>query len=279
MIKMNLPFQSKASYSKLRTAGMVMSAALLLFTQACNTTKKTAVTEPEKPVSQDKKPEEYLAQTIVWSSFSGKADMHLETKDQNQDFTGNLRMRKEKDIWASVIALGIAEVARASITPDSLRAMIRIGKKAYALSYKEGLELIQAQVEFPSLQNLFIGDPLINNLPVKHAESRDSLIIITVAKDDFTEQLTYNKRTGTLQELQLNSDQRNFKCNIRYEKYGPITGRQPFAFNRYMVIHNKGEEIKLNMEFSKAELDVPVETSFSIPDSYERMSIRKNRNQ
>ncbi len=275
MIKMNL----SGKYKMIRTTGLVMAAALLLITQACNTTKKTTATGPEKPVSQDKKPEEYLAQTIAWSSFSGKADMHFESKDQNQDFTGNLRMRKEKDIWASVIALGIAEVARASITPDSLRAMIRIGKKAYALSYKEGLELIQAQVEFPSLQNLFIGDPLINNVAVKHAESKDSLIMITVAKDDFTELLTYNKRTGTLQELQLNSDQRNFRCNIRYEKYGPITGKQPFAFNRYIVINNKGEEIKLNMEFSKAELDVPVETSFSIPDSYERMSIKKNKNQ
>lgn len=268
--RLSFPFRTFRS-----VATVIAPLLLLIIVQSCSPAKKVATTEPVKPVNTEKKPEEYLSQAISWNSFSGKADMHFENKDQNQDFTGNLRMRKDKDIWASVVALGIAEVARASITPDSLRAMIRIGKKAYALSYKEGLELIQAQVEFPVLQNLFIGNPLISNAPVKAAETKDSLIMITLVKDDFTEVLTFNKRTGTLQELQLNSDQRNFKCNIRYEKYGPITGQQPFAFNRYIVISNKGEEVKLNMEFNKAELDVPVETSFSIPDSYERMSIKK----
>lgn len=249
--------------------------ALLLGTQACNTAKKTTTVAPVKPVSQERKPEEYLAQTISWNTFSGKADMHFENRDQSQDFTGNLRMNKGKDIWASIIALGIAEVARASITPDSLRAIIKIGKKAYALSYKEGLELIQAQVEFPVLQNLFIGNPLISDVAVKKSEIKDSLMLITLEKDDFTELLQYNKRTGTLQELQLNSTQRDFTCTIRYEKYGPITGQQPFAFNRYITINNKGQQVRLDMEFSKAELDVPVETKFSIPDAYERKSIPK----
>jgi len=256
--------------------GLILLAAMLLAAGACKTTRKAAPSEPVKPpVAQERKPEAYLAQTIAWNSFSGKADMHFENKDQNQDFTGNLRMQKDKDIWASIVALGIAEVARASITPDSLRAIVRIGKKAYALSYKEGLELIQAQVEFPVLQNLFIGNPLINNVPVKKSETRDSLMLITLAKDDFTELLTYNKRTGLLQELQLSSEQRGFACRIRYEKYGPVTGQQPFPFNRYITIDNKGQQIRLDMEFSKAELDVPVETGFSIPDSYERVKIRK----
>jgi hypothetical protein len=274
MINRSNPFKNTRTIcSKVGIA--LCAVTLLISAEACKTTKKVATTEPVKPAGETLKPEDYLSRVIIWNSFNGKADMHFENKDQNQDFNGNLRLRKDKDIWASVIALGIAEVARAYITPDSLKAIVRIGKKAYALSYKEGLELIQAQVEFPVLQNLFIGNPLISNVPVKKWDQKDSVVIITQMKDDFTQELTYNKRTGTLTDLQLSSAQRNFKCNIRYEKYGPITNQQPFAFNRYIVINNKGEEVKLNMEFNKAELDVPVETSFSIPDSYERMSIPK----
>lgn len=271
----NIKSALQRAYPASRPAVIAAAILLLMLGQSCNTTKRTATTEPVQPVSQERKPEEYLAQAIAWSSFSGKADMHFEKKDLNQDLTGNLRMHKDKDIWASIIALGIAEVARASITPDSLRAMVRIGKKAYALSYKEGLELIEAQVEFPVLQNLIVGNPLISEGPVQNVQNQDSLLTFTLVKDDFTERLSYSKRTGTLQELQLNSEQRQFSCNIRYEKYGPITGKQPFAFNRYITINNKGEQVKLNLEFSKAELDMPVETNFSIPDSYERVSIRK----
>lgn len=274
MINRSNPFKNiRTTFSKLGIA--LCFITLIVSAEACKTTKKAVTTEPVKPAGETLKPEDYLSRVIIWNSFNGKADMHFENKDQNQDFNGNLRLRKDKDIWASVIALGIAEVARAYITPDSLKAIVRIGKKAYVLSYKEGLELIQAQVEFPVLQNLLIGNPLISNVPVKKWDQKDSFVVITQVKDDFTQELTYNKRTGTLTDLQLSSAQRNFKCTIRYEKYGPITNQQPFAFNRYIVINNKGEEIKLNMEFNKAELDVPVETSFSIPDSYERMSIPK----
>lgn len=250
-------------------------AAGLLTLEACNTTKKTAVTEPVKPVAEGKKPEEYLAQKIDYTTFNSKASIHFENKDQNQDFTSAIRMNKDKDIWSSIIALGITEVARAYITPDSLKAMVRIGKKAYVLSYKEGLELIQAQVEFPVLQNLFIGNPLISDVPVKSSSEKDSLIMITQQKDDFTQVLSFNKQTGILQELSLSSTQRNFKCDIKYSKYGAITGKQPFAFYRAIVITNKGETVKLDIDYSKAELDVPVDVSFSIPNSYDRVPVKK----
>lgn len=264
----------KRTNSKWVTAGFIIMACFIL--PACKTAKKVTESEPKKVEQQQgMKPEAYLEQQIQYSSFSGKAQMHFENKDQNQDLSGNIRMQKGKTIWASVVALGIAEVARASITPDSLRAIVRIGKKAYALSYEEGLALIQAQVEFPVLQNLLIGNPLISDVPVKKAEEKDSLVLLTLVKDDFNEVLTYNKQTGALQHLELSSDKRDFKCTIRYEKYGPITNKQPFAFNRYIVITNKGQEVKLDLEFSKAELDVPVDVSFSIPDSYTRQNIPK----
>lgn len=247
----------------------------LITLQACNTTKKTTATGPVQPIKTGKSPEEYLSQKISYTSFNGKAGMRFQNKDQDQEFTANIRMNKDKNIWSSIVALGIAEVARAYITPDSLKAIVRIGKKAYSLSYKEGLELIQAQVEFPVLQNLFIGNPLITDVPVKGSTEKDSLIMITQTKDDFTQVVTYSKNTGLLKELQLSSTQRNFTCDIKYDKYGATTGKQPFAFSRNIVINNKGETIKLDMDFSKAELDVPVDVTFSIPTSYEMQSIKK----
>jgi len=245
---------------------------LLLTLQACHTTKKVAATN-DKPVvttpDEKLKAEDFLDRTLTWTTFSGKADTHFEKKDKSQDVTCNLRMNKDKDIWASVVALGILEAARVKITPDTLQAINKIDKSGYSLSYKEGQELIQTQVDFPVLQNLFIGNPLISGVAVSRFDVKDSTVSIVQEKDDFQQTLTYNKASGTLQELQLTSEKKDFSCDIRYEKYGAITMKQPFAFNRYMVIKNKGEEIKLNMEFSKAELDAPVETNFTIPSSYD----------
>jgi hypothetical protein len=247
---------------------------------SCSTTKKVAEASPDKPLEQPPtgklKAEDFLNRNISWNTFNGKADMHFERQDQSQNVSCNLKMNKGKDIWASIIALGILEAARAKITPDSLRAIYKIDKVGYALSYKEGQELIGTQVEFPALQRLLIGNPLVDaSVPVTKFEPLDSTVVITQVKDDFTQVLTYNKKTMTLQELQLNSTAKHFKCTIRYEKYAPITLQQPFAFNRFMVIDDKGSIIKLNLEFSRAELDMPVETTFSIPTSYEMKSIPK----
>ena len=130
---------------------------------ACNTSKKTA-TEPTKPIGKTFSPEDYLANQIDFRSFNGKADLSITNKDGNQKVNSNIKMRKDKDIWSSVLVLGgMVEVARAYITPDSLQAIVRIGKKYYDLSYEEGLALIQTEVEFPVLQNLIIGNPLMND--------------------------------------------------------------------------------------------------------------------
>jgi hypothetical protein len=244
---------------------------------ACGTSKKV-VEAPAKPIVHKDtnaiNPQTYLDQQIHWEGFNSKAEMHIEHKEINQDVVTNLRMRKDKEIWASVMVFPI-EVAKASITPDSLRAIIKIGKKAYALSYQEGLQLIHAQVEFASLQNIFLGNPLMMGLPIDSWTQTDSLITIKQKKDEFTQVLTYNKHSGYLEKQEVQSLQRNFHCKIRYEKYAPITNKQPFAFNKYITITNNAEKTILNLEFSKAELDGAFETNFSIPDGYKRIPIKK----
>jgi len=266
-----------------RKIGIVISAGVLLFgMEACRTTKNALVVQPKPNADTTKKEvlhaEDFLNKQISWNTFNGKAGMHFEKGDKNQDLSCNLRMKKDQEIWASLIALGILEAARAKITPDSLQAIYKIDKTAYVLSYKEGQDLIGAQVEFPVLQRLFIGNPLIGaEVKVTKFDVQDTTVTITQVQDDFTQVLTYNKKNWTLTQLQLTSAKKDFDCSISYSRYSAITLQQPFAFERHVIIKNKGQEIKLDMDFSKAELDVPVETNFSIPSSYDRAAIPKGK--
>ena len=267
-----------------RKIGIVIGAgALLMSIEACHTTKKGLTVDEPKVIADTTKKvalqaEDFLSRNISWNTFNGKAGLHFEKGDKNQDLSCNLKMKKDKEIWASLIALGIIEAARAKITPDSLQAIYKIDKIAYVLSFKEGQELIGAQVEFPQLQRLFVGNPLIGpEVKVAKFEEQDSTVKIIQVQDGYTQTLTYDKKRFTLTQLQLTSTEKQFDCTISYEKYSAITLQQPFAYVRHMVIHNKGQEIKLDMDFSRAELDTPVETNFSIPDSYERAVIPKKK--
>lgn len=239
---------------------------------ACKTTSKVSSETAIK--STTLKPEDYLAHKIEYTSFSGKADMNIIKADLNQNFSAHIRMDKDKTIWTSVMVLGIAEVARALITPDSLNALVRIGKKAYCLSYEEGQQLIQAPIEFPVLQNLIIGNPLIENAQITKVDSTDSLFIIHQEKNGLTQTLTYQRQTRILKTIKLNSPANDFNCNIDFSNYKPLAFKQLFAFSRIVHIHNGGRDILLNMDFSKAEVNIPILIPFSIPSSYNISSIK-----
>ena len=242
---------------------------------ACKTSKKTA-TEPTKPFTKVFSPEEYLANQIDFSSFNGKADLSITNNDGNQKVNSNIKMRKGKDIWSSVLVLGgMVEVARAYITPDSLKAIVRIGKKYYDLSYEEGLALIQTEVEFPVLQNLIIGNPLMNDGKISSSEVKDSMMMITMKKDNFVQVLSYDVITHLLQKVELSSAKKNFNMVINYSNYKPLSLKEPFAYTRNIAIKNNGTDINIDMDFNKVDINIPVEISFTIPASYTRATIGK----
>lgn len=246
---------------------------VITFLASCGGAKHTTETVVN---TKKMKPEEYLAQSINYKTFSGKAQMQYSGDGDSQDFTANIRMNKDKDIWASITALGgMIEAARAYITPQELKAINRLKRSYYQLSYEEGLSLLQAQVSFEDLQNLIVGNPLMSDNKITSDSETENEVKIVVTKDDIKETLLYDKKTGTLQSIELNSDARAFQCIIKYSAYGPTTGKQPFAYNRILDITNKGKKVQLTMNFNKAELDIPVDVSFSIPSSYDKAVIKK----
>ncbi len=256
--------------NKLRSIILLTSIIVLMGNLlACNTSRKVTKVDTTPTIHKAREAEDYLKHIIDFKSFSGRAELNIINAGNHQNVTANLRMRKDQDIWSSIIALGIAEVARAYVTPDSLQALVRIGRKAYSLPYEQGLQLINADFEFPALQNLLIGNPLIQDAEISHSEEKEDLFLITMKKDDFVQILSYDKNSGLLKHLSLVSEARNFSCTIEYEQYKALALNQFFAHSKSINIQNGSENIRIKMDFNRAEIDIPVDMSFSIPSSYD----------
>lgn len=241
---------------------------IFLLLLGCNTPSKTA-TDTKIVTPKKLTPEEYIANRLDFKTFNGKASLSIRTKDENQNVGANIKMKKEEFIWSSVVALGgLLEVARAYITPDSLKALVRIGKTSYSLSYEEGLALLKADIEFSVFQNLIVGNPLMTDGKITDSKAEDGMMVITMKKDGYSQQLSYDLETHLLKRLQLNAPEKNFKCAIEYANYQPLALKEPFSYSRNIQIENNGEKISINMNFDRAELNIPVEVNFSIPSSY-----------
>lgn len=237
---------------------------------ACNTGKKIADSSVEKPITSTIQPAEvYLKHRLLYNTFSGRGDVQIQTEDKNQKVNLRISMNKDKDILASVVAMGMLEVGRAFVTPDSVFAVNRLNKTGYALGYHEGAEFLKADIPFGSLQDLFAGNPIIAaDAPITNTDTKDSTITITQEKDSFIQVLQYNIYTQNLKNLEIKATNRPFECTIQYSNYQKAGIGQIFPYDRQINISNNGKKISLDIKFTQAEINIPVNTNFKIPPTY-----------
>lgn len=206
---------------------------------------------------------------IDYTTFSGKAKMTYEGKGQSNDFTANFRMRKDSVVWVSITAVGgIVSVAKALITPDSIKAVNYLQKEVYLMKLSDASKVLPAAVDFATLQRFIIGNALMDNGQAVDATDFGGTWTVQMNADSFIQQLAFNKADSTLRTSQLRSVRESGPAIIiNYGNYSQPAGRR-FADSRAINILNNGEQSYLDMNFSNVNFDQPLEYPFSVPSKY-----------
>lgn len=215
-----------------------------------------------------------LARNIIdskitnYNTFQGKARMHFESGEDKQNFTANFRIAKDKMIWVTISGFGI-EVARAIITPDSIKAIERVNKKAYLYSYSDLQKLINLEVDFSTLQSIIVGDAIATNGKIDDVKELGQITTIFLNGSDFTNQISLSKSDSTLKRIYLQTRRAvsNSSVLIEYKKYEQMMNKN-FPVNRLFNIQDVKGAASLDMEVNKFEFDIPLEFPFSIPANY-----------
>lgn len=206
---------------------------------------------------------------LDYKTFQCKAKMHFESGEEKQNFTANFRLEKGTKIWLSINAPLIGEVARALITPDSVKAFERINKRAYLYSYHDIQKLINIQVDFATLQEIIIGNAISTEGNITEVKELGTLRTIFIKGEEFINQLTYFNSDSTLKQLQLQTGRAVSKSSIliAYSKY-ELSGLRKFSSMRNYYIQDVKGAASLDMDINKFEFDIPIEFPFSIPSNY-----------
>lgn len=204
---------------------------------------------------------------IEFTTFSCKAKISFEGPDESKEFTANIRMKKDSAIWVAISALGL-QVARAYITPDSFFMVVPIQHEGTKISLAKIAQVLPAKVDFKSLQNLIIGDPLRDGTVTAVVELGASWLL-SVADTSYLQRVTYRKATPQfLLSDQINTrDPNGPQAILDYAGYTQVDDRQ-VAASRTVHITNGADKYTLEMEVQDAEFNKPVEMPFSIPKSY-----------
>lgn len=210
-----------------------------------------------------------LHKPFSYTTFDGRAKMHYEGNGASQDFTANFRIKKDSVIWVSVSALGgMVAVARAYITPDSIKLVDYLHKEVILMPISDANKLLPAPVDFSILQNLFTGQPLVSNGTVDSVADSSVAWVVALSRSYYLQQLSFAKADSTLQQQQMTVSTANPpKVAVQQTDYVHDDSR---AFSRSRVVHidNKGISYELDMDFINQSFNKVLEFPFSYSKNY-----------
>ncbi len=222
-------------------------------------------------VTPDKKPENLSmlkAKDLVFNTLSLKGKATLNVNGDENNVTMLIRIEKDKKIWVSVTAVVGVEVARAVITPDSLLLRNNL-QKTYArkpFSYIYGFT--NKQINFKLLQAVFAGNTMPDFMNVSSNLVQENGVWVLSGT---TNNLAYRSLFNTLlkvSETSLNDAKAAQAFKVTYGSYTPLNST---LFPSSLKINSMSgvKKIDVEVEFTKIDINVPVDFPFSVPKSYE----------
>lgn len=210
----------------------------------------------------------YWTKRVAYKSFSGKAKMHFEGPDQKQEFTAHIRVRKDSVIWITVTAMsGVVQAARIFITPDSFYMVNYLDKEATVLSLDQVAKVLPTKVDFSSLQNFIIGDPMREG-DIMSVQYAGDTLHMDVEDSAYVQHIVYSRKDSSMTAADMTTAMPGGpEATTHYSGYAVIDNRK-ISTVRTLHLQKGSTVFSLDMNFMKIDFDQPQEYRFSIPDSY-----------
>jgi hypothetical protein len=210
-----------------------------------------------------------------WFSTRFSGTVLFENKTHN--IAGSMRMKKDSAIYISIAPILGIEIARAIITPDSVRLVNRLESTYYMGDLRILGEMFNADVDFYMLQALLSGNDFPHFRTDQFMLSNDERLISLQANS----RTRKNGRGSPIKQV-ISIDPSNMRIRTNtleqtanrqalradYRKYDRIDGRLMPTDLLLMFADEDNNMSRLEMIFSRTTLDVPQNMQFSVPARY-----------
>lgn len=215
------------------------------------------------------------ATELLPRTLSARTNVHFVGGGFDQSLGADLRLQTNKALWVSLYTdFGIKiEVARALITPDSVKVVNRFQKQYTTENIQYLQNLLGYPLTFVDLQAIVLGHRLNKPTPA------DTLHLETTDKGEYhlwhqTNNLKTDNytTTGNPQLLRIAIDDlfNDRQMNLQLSDYTTID-QKPFAQKRQISFDNNQKKYNATLQLNDIETNKSVEMSFSVPKSYARV--------
>jgi hypothetical protein len=258
-------------------------AIVIVFLASCKTKKQVAST-----VDCIKEEPSIIIQKIhdnalTFEQYSSKIDVKVKSSQMNQEFSASLRIQKDSAIWSAIKVFGIP-VATALITTDSLKFLVKQPVRRYMIGDLNALQSrMGIAADYFTLEDLLSGRPvelskneqyfalcIDNNLWIStHSiQQEKELKNAPVALDETIVKYLINKENYYIERIEAERLIDKSKLVVNYETFEKIDiSYVPTQTTAYF--YSEKENVTLQINSSKIELNKPFEMNFEVSNKYE----------
>lgn len=199
-----------------------------------------------------------------WEYLSTRIAVDYFSSEEDQSFNLSLRMRRDSIIWFSVSAIAGIQVMKGIVTRDSVKALDLFNKKYYCYGISSLGNRFGSDIGLSALQNLFIGNPILDSLTYMKDSASSSWVAINPPVSNVVFTKDFSIPDSTL--LSQKGTQRQLKATYN----GSLSaGKLIVAQFMELKAISASNTVRLQMEFKNASDGFIPSYPFTVPSGYD----------
>jgi hypothetical protein len=215
-----------------------------------------------------------VANRLDFQTFSGRMKVHYEGGDgKDYELIAFIRIKKDSLIWMSINAVVgpvNIEAFRVLITRDSVKILDKQKKIARFRSVSYLQEEVHLPVNFSTLQDLLIGNPIfLDTSRILYYKKEQVGLSLFSAGTVFSNYLTLNAdNTPRHSKMDDTDPMRVRTCDLTFGDYEQRDGMRFSTYRKISVAEKSKVDIEIG--YKQYKFNEALSLSFSVPKNYKR---------
>jgi hypothetical protein len=224
-----------------------------------------------KDISARKVAKKHIAANFDRKTIDAKLKVNFDNEKTKQSLSVSMKLKKDEVIWLK--GTKFITIFKAEITPTSVRYYSSLFKNYFVGDFSMIEELLGIKINFEQLQNLFLGQSLLNIKQEKqHITIKDNSYILSpeIQTALFDLFFTINPSHFKLGQQSIISVDKGFRLDIKYPSYNFIDNE---VFPSQINIKSKTSKrtTAIDLIYKSVIFDTDIAMSFNIPNGYKQL--------
>ena len=261
--------------------GVALMVAILA---SCSTTKSIKKSHSIEGMTETEFVENVIENAGGWNALTAKMSLSLDWEGKGETkVSGTLRIKKGEVVQLSIAPLLGIEVARAEISPNGILVIDRMNKRYVEVSFAEVKALAKADLDFHTLQALFLNElflPGKGDLTARDASSfkvepeAEGVWLNVKRAKRFGYHFLTEAPEALLKESYIGLNGTSYGLRWKYDDFRALERKQ-FPIDMKLVFEGGKKPVKAALALSRLSTNGDWEARTEVSKKYEKVDLEE----